>query len=121
MATHSSILAWRIPWTEAPRPAVPCLNQAHTGPGLERDVSQTSLCVLDQPGLQPAIQAGPRLGPGLPFLLTSVLGSPGTRHPWSATQGPGPPLFEQQDVGVCWPPRARGSDGRLTWGPGAAL
>ena len=33
MATHSSILAWRIPWTEEPRSLLPTMSKPASGFG----------------------------------------------------------------------------------------
>ena len=43
MATHSSILAWRIPWTEEPGGQ----RVGHSGGNLAQHVSNTSGSLLD--------------------------------------------------------------------------
>ena len=44
MATHSSILAWRIPWTEEPGGVHPCCKESDTTEQLNSKYNSVSTC-----------------------------------------------------------------------------
>ena len=69
MATHSSILAWRIPWTEKPG--------GLQSTGLQR--VRYDLATKQQQNPHPSPLVSSRLAPGLPPA------PPAPPHPWATT------------------------------------
>ena len=89
MATHSSILAWRIPWTEEP------VGQQSMGlQGVEHNLvsvdfpggsdDKASACNAGDPGSNPGLERSPGEGNGNP-LQYSCLESSMDRGTWLAT------------------------------------
>ena len=77
MATHSSILAWRVPWTEEPG------GLQSTGLQRVRQDRATSIFTFCFTPLSPAFLAS--LTPGSPLVMLRLLASTGRDCSWSCT------------------------------------
>ena len=78
MATHSSIFAWEIPWTEQPG-GLQSMRSQRVGHDWATE-GKESACNAGDPGSKPGPGRSPREGNGTP-LLYSCLGNPRIKEP----------------------------------------
>ena len=87
MATHSSILAWRIPWTDEPGrlQSIELQRAGHDFGGFPDGLDgKESACNVGDPGSVPGLGRSLGEGNGNP-LQCSCLGNPMDRRAWQAT------------------------------------